>query len=191
MVGQQIYIWACFTQTWTGRLFWNRAECLAGFPAKEWKSSFPMTTSNPVEATWVSGALSSKLFNISIPNLCLGLRRTISLVWLGAPVAGPAGREPTSALGTPPWPTGSFCQSRIHFLLGSLRTHHESRLSWASIHIDWDCQVTHPYPELVYPARYEGKLSPEESTGLFPHHAYRQKRLKMPLWGAAGKATAH
>lgn len=42
-------------------------------------------------------------------------------------VAGPAGREPTSALGTPPWPTDSFCQSRIHFILGF--THHESRIS--------------------------------------------------------------
>lgn len=64
---------------------------------------------------------------------------------------------------------------------------HESRIFKASIHIDWDCQVMHPYSELIHPARNEGKMSPEETTGLLPHSAYSQKLLHMPLWGLLAK----
>lgn len=35
MVGQQICKWALLMQIWTGKLFWIREECLAGFPAEE------------------------------------------------------------------------------------------------------------------------------------------------------------
>lgn len=69
MVEQQICKWALLMQIWAGKLFWNREECLAGFPAEERKSSFCRTTSNPLESMWISGAPSSKLFNISLPTL--------------------------------------------------------------------------------------------------------------------------
>lgn len=45
----------------------------------------------------------------------------------------------------------------------------------------------HPHSELTHPARNEGKMSPEESTGLLPHSAYNQKQLQMALWGLLAK----
>lgn len=152
MVGQQICKWALLMEIWTGKFFWSREECLAGFPAEDClQPTGAYEFMGLLQANYLIFPSPPCLLKINagakidqgdawpyLPQLASSVQTSVHrcpMEWncpqpkedhfsgvIGGPVAGPAGREPTSALGTPLWCTSTFRQSGIYFLLESLKT---------------------------------------------------------------------
>lgn len=105
----------------------------------------------------------------------------------------PCWERTSSALGTPPWPKHSFCQSRIHFDWNLWKPHHESQVITASIHIEWDCQweLYHPYPELIQPSQVCRQAVPRGSHGPTPTQCPWSEEAGNAPVGTANRTTQH